>query len=392
MDSVNTNKILIIISFIAFISLGLPDGLLGIAWPSISHKLGISLEKLGLVLMAFVAGYLSASLSNTKISTYISLGWLLSLSCLLTGISLLAYTWVGGLFLLLLASYFLGAGGGAIDTSLNIFASANFSPSVVNWLHAFYGIGATSGPLVLTWLFTRGESWTAGYMLVGFIQISLGLLFLFTIRLWKNNETKSTDPKAAGIKESMRQPMAYLSILVFFLYTGFEIGVGQWLYTILTQSRNIAEDVGGLWVSTYWGSLTLGRIFFGFVLQKSSTSKVLSLGTVGIVIGSTMLYWDFSPITSYVSVGLIGLSCAPIFPSMISLASSLFKAKYAPTIISFQISAAMIGGALLPASSGFLAEYLGLEVISLSFAIQAILLALTYAYIYSYKKQTSQLS
>lgn len=304
MASGNKNRILIIISFIAFISLGLPDGLLGIAWPSISYKLGISLEKLGLVLMAFVAGYLSASLSNTKISTYVSLGWLLSLSCMLTGISLIAFTWVDGLFFLLLSAYFLGAGGGAIDTSLNIFASANFSPSVVNWLHAFYGIGATSGPLILTWLFTRGESWTSGYMLVGFIQISLGLIFLFTIRLWKNNEAKTTDPKAAGIKESMRQPMAYLSILVFFLYTGFEIGVGQWLYTILTQSRDIPEDVRGIWVSTYWGSLTLGRIFFGFVLQKSSTSKVLSLGTLGIVLGSTILYWDFSPSASFLSVAL----------------------------------------------------------------------------------------
>lgn len=385
----NKKKLLISISFIAFISLGLPDGLLGIAWPFISDKIGVPLEKLGFILMAFVAGYLTASLSNSKISSHISLGWILSLSCMLTGMSLIVFTWVDGLFFLLVAAYFLGTGGGAIDTSLNIFASANFSPSVVNWLHAFFGIGATSGPLLLTWLFTQDQSWTRGYIIVGIIQLSLGFIFLSTIPLWKDNQTTTTDPKAASFQESIQQPMAFLSILVFFLYTGFEIGVGQWLYTILTQSRNIPEDTGGIWVSTYWGSLTLGRIFFGFVLRKSSTSKVLSLGTFGIVLGSMLLYWDFSSTVSFFSVALIGLSCAPIFPSMIALASTLFRARYAPTLISFQISAAMIGGALLPASSGFLAEHFGLEIISLSFAVQAILLALTYAYIYRFKKRHS---
>ncbi|MGY6521717.1 MAG: MFS transporter [Mongoliitalea sp.] len=382
-------NLLIFISFIAFISLGLPDGLLGIAWPFISEAIDIRLEKLGLILMAFVAGYLSASLSNSKISTFISLGWLLAGSCMLTGVSLWAFTWAGGLTFLLIAAYFLGAGGGAIDTSLNIFASANFSPSVVNWLHAFYGIGATSGPLILTYLFTQGDSWTIGYFIVGGIQIGLGLVFLSTIKLWKSQSSSSKDTKAGSFSESIQQPMAYLSILVFFLYTGFEIGVGQWLYTILTQSRGIAEDIGGIWVSTYWGSLTLGRIFFGFVLRKSSTSKVLSLGTIGIVLGSMMLYWDVNANLSYFSVALIGLSCAPIFPSMIALASTLFQPKFAPTLISFQISAAMVGGALLPASSGFLAEYFGLEIIAFSFAIQAILLALAYAVIYRFKKRNA---
>lgn len=382
-------NLLIFISFIAFISLGFPDGLLGIAWPFISEAIDIRLEKLGLILMAFVAGYLSASLSNSKISNIISLGWLLAGSCMLTGVSLWAFTWAGGLPFLLIAAYFLGAGGGAIDTSLNIFASANFSPSVVNWLHAFYGIGATSGPLILTYLFTQGDSWTMGYFIVGGIQVGLGIVFLSTIKLWKNQATESSDPKAGSFRESIQQPMAFLSILVFFLYTGFEIGVGQWLYTILTQSRGIAEDTGGLWVSTYWGSLTLGRIFFGFVLRKSSTSKVLSLGTIGIVLGSMMLYWDVNANLSYASVALIGLSCAPIFPSMIALASTLFEPKFAPTLISFQISAAMVGGALLPASSGFLAEYFGLEIISFSFAMQAVLLALAYAVIYRFKKRNA---
>ncbi|MDX5479914.1 MAG: MFS transporter, partial [Cyclobacteriaceae bacterium] len=222
-------RFLILISFIAFISLGLPDGLLGIAWPFISEKLDILLDNLGVLLMFFVAGYLSSSLTNSKIMSKISLGWLLALSCFFTGVSLFGFAVSNQWIFLILSSYFLGSGGGAIDTSLNIFASAKFSPSVVNWLHAFYGIGATSGPLILTWLFTMGHTWQSGYFFVGSIQISLGILFLLTSKMWAVKEDK-TEVKQENIsyRLTLQKPMVWLSILIFFVYTGLEVSVGQW--------------------------------------------------------------------------------------------------------------------------------------------------------------------
>jgi fucose permease len=371
-------KILILISFIAFISLGLPDGLLGIAWPFISDRLNIPLDNLGVLLMFFVAGYLSSSLTNSKIMSVITLGWLLALSCFLTGTSLFAFTVSNQWVFLILSAYFLGAGGGAIDTSLNIFASANFSPSVVNWMHAFYGIGATSGPLILTWFFTMGLTWKSGYILVGSIQISLGILFLLTSKMWAiKGEVKEIQQKVS-YRLTLKNPMVWLSILIFFIYTGLEVSVGQWLFTVLTKSRDVSVESGGLWVSTFWGSLTAGRILFGFILKKVSTVKVLYLAVIGIILGSFTFIIDFSDIISFMGIVLIGFSCAPVFPSMIALVPDLFGEKFAANIIGFQISAAMAGGAILPAASGFLTDFYGWEVIPLSFLIQSLLLAFAY--------------
>ena len=371
-------KILILISFIAFISLGLPDGLLGIAWPFISDRLNIPLDNLGVLLMFFVAGYLSSSLTNSKIMSVITLGWLLALSCFLTGTSLFAFTVSNQWVFLILSAYFLGAGGGAIDTSLNIFASANFSPSVVNWMHAFYGIGANSGPLILTWFFTMGLTWKSGYILVGSIQISLGILFLLTSKMWAiKGEVKEIQQKVS-YRLTLKNPMVWLSILIFFIYTGLEVSVGQWLFTVLTKSRDVSVESGGLWVSTFWGSLTAGRVLFGFILKKASTVKVLYLAVIGIILGSFIFIIDFSDIISFMGIVLIGFSCAPVFPSMIALVPDLFGEKFAANIIGFQISAAMIGGAILPAASGFLTDFYGWEVIPLSFLLQSLLLAFAY--------------
>lgn len=374
----SNKKILIFISFLAFISLGLPDGLLGVAWPFISERLQIPLDQLGVLLVSFVAGYLSSSLSNSKIMEKVSLGMLLTLSCFLTGSSLFAFALIEHWFLLIIAAYFLGAGGGAIDTSINVFASANFSASVVNWLHAFYGIGATSGPLILTAFIIQGETWKAGYWTVGSVQVLLGILFFSTSKLWQHQDKSENSGPNASYKEVLKQTSVWISIMVFFIYTGTEIGIGQWLYSILIKSRDISEANGGFWVSAYWGSLTIGRILFGFILKKTSTHKVIYMAASGLILGTFIFYLDFHYLSSFASVLLIGLSCAPIFPSMIASVPNMFYSKEAGAIIGFQVSAAMIGGAVLPAISGFLSRYYSLELISLAFFIQAILLLVGY--------------
>jgi fucose permease len=374
-------KILIFISFLAFISLGLPDGLLGVAWPFISQRVDVPLDQLGVLLVSFVAGYLSSSLSNNKIMKTISLGMLLTFSCFLTGSSLFAFALIEEWFLLILAAYFLGAGGGAIDTSINVFASANFSASVVNWLHAFYGIGATSGPLILTAFIIQGATWKAGYWTVGTVQVLLGILFFSTSKLWQHQDKSGKSGPNTSYKEVLKQTSVWISIMVFFVYTGTEIGIGQWLYSILIKSRGISEANGGFWVSAYWGSLTLGRILFGFILKKTSTQQVIFWAATGLAVGTFIFYLDFHYLSSFVSVLLIGLSCAPIFPSMIASVPRMFASKEAGAIIGFQVSAAMVGGAVLPAISGFLSRYYSLELISLAFFIQAILLLVGYLWL-----------
>lgn len=370
--------LIILISYLAFISLGLPDGLLGVGWPFMSERLNVPLDSLGVLLIAFVAGYLATSTTAGKILTVIPLGLLLALSCCITGISLLTYALSGYWSLVIIASFFLGSGGGAIDTSINVFAASRFSPSVINWLHGFYGIGATAGPFLMTWLFVRDQEWYRGYIIVGGVQILLGFLFLATFKYWKVSSSAESAHAPASYLQAMRMPLVWINILIFFFYTGLEFGVGQWIFTILTKSRGQAAESAGLWTSAYWGSFTVGRIIFGFVLTQLSVRKVLSGAFIGTLVGTILLAYDYNGFVSLAGLGLIGLSCAPVFPCLISLTPKQVGANQSANVIGFQISAAMIGGALLPGFAGLMTDFFGWEVIPILYVIEATALLILY--------------
>jgi fucose permease len=372
------NLLLILVSYLAFISLGLPDGLLGISWPFMGEKLGVPLDALGILLISFVAGYLSTSTTSGKIMAKIPLGTLLTLSCCLTGLSLLAYAYSDYWFLVITATFFLGCGGGAIDTSINTFAASRFSASVINWLHAFYGIGATAGPFIITWMLVQGRGWYWGYITVGIIQIMLALIFLMTLKYWKASSDQEEHPPSGSYGEAFRMPLVWITIFIFFLYTGLEAGVGQWVFTVLTKSRNIQEAEAGLWTSAYWGSLTAGRIIFGFILTKLPVHRVLIGALTGIVTGAFLLAINQTPFLSLLGIITIGLSNAPVFPCLISITPDQVGEKHAANVIGFQISAAMIGGALLPGFAGLLTDHFGWEIIPVMVLIEAILLLTLY--------------
>ena len=373
------NLFIILISYLSFISLGLPDGLLGVSWPYISARHQVPLDSLGILLISFVAGYLLTSTTSGKLLTKISLGLLLTLSCCVTGVSLLAFAFSDYWFLIIVASFFLGSGGGAIDTSINTFASSRFSASTINWLHAFYGIGATSGPFIITWMLVTDNGWYNGYIVVAIVQITLSLIFVMTLKFWKvTSDPREPTQPTGSFAESIRLPFVWITIFIFFLYSGLEIGVGQWLFTILTESRNIAAAQAGLWTSAYWGSLTLGRIIFGFILTRLPVHGVIIVALIGIVTGSFLLLLNASSHISLMAIILIGFSNAPVFPCLISVTPKRVGLKHTANIIGFQISAAMVGGALLPALAGLLTDYFGWEVIPITYFIEAVFLLLLY--------------
>ncbi|HYG38221.1 MAG TPA: MFS transporter [Cytophagales bacterium] len=370
--------LLILICFIAFISLGLPDGLLGISWPYIYKHYGVSLDSLGLLLMFFTAGYLTASINSGYVMSKMKLGTLLSLSCAITGISLLGYAFSGDWIILLVMAYFLGLGGGAIDASINTFAASNFSTSVVNWLHAFYGVGATLGPLITTFYLINDFSWASGYITVAFIQIFLSILFLLTLKWWKNQRKEEEAKPMTRGKKTLSLRSAWLSIFIFFIYTGTEISVGQWLFTILTKSRMLPEATAGIWTSAYWGSLTAGRIVFGFIMVKFSVHKVLTACLGGIVLGATLIAINIFELSTLAGIVIIGISVAPIFPSLIAMTPERVGQNHAANVVGYQISAAMLGGALLPGFAGLMTDYFSIEVINIIHVVEALVLLILY--------------
>lgn len=373
-----TSLFLVIITYLAFISLGLPDGLLGVAWPFMSLRSNVPLDSLGILLIGFTLGYLSTSSTSGKIMKHISLGALLAISCLMTALSLLGYALSDSWYVMIAASFFLGSGGGAIDSSINTYAASAFSASTVNWLHAFYGVGATAGPLLITMMLAADFQWHHGYITVAFIQISLALLFLLTRRKWRVASDEAEHHSGPEYFQTLKLPAVWLYMLIFFLYTGIEQGFGQWLFTILTKSRNVTEELAGFSTSLYWGSLTIGRIIFGIVLTRIPVNKVLAGAISGIVVGVVLFALDLNTALNLSGIIILGISNAPVFPSLVSITPDRIGKEHTATAIGVQISMAMLGGALVPGFAGFLSDDFGLEVITKVFSVGALILAVLY--------------
>jgi fucose permease len=375
-----TSFFLVVVTYLAFVSLGLPDGLLGIGWPFMSSRANVPIDSLGILLFGFTTGYLFTSSTSGKILKLMSLGILLAISCMLTALSLLTYALSDVWYIMIVASFFLGSGGGAIDSSINTFAASRFSASTINWLHAFYGVGATTGPLLVTLMIASDLEWYQAYIVVAAIQLSLALLFFFTQKRWRVSDATSHEEhhSSAEYLQTLRLPVVWLYMLIFFLYTGLEQGFGQWLFTILTRSRGIAEEQAGLWTGLYWGSLTAGRIIFGIVLTKIPVNRVLVGAMLGIVSGVVLFAADLNTTTTLLGIAILGIANAPVFPSLISVTPKRIGKEHTATAIGVQISMAMLGGALLPGLAGWLSNEFGLEIIAKIFTVAAILLAVSY--------------
>jgi fucose permease len=355
-----TRLLLLALAYLGFISIGLPDGLLGVAWPSMRASFQLPLDALGGLLVSYTAGYLVASFSSGQLLRRLSVGALLALSCLATSISLLGYATAAHWWLVILLGTLAGLGAGAIDAGLNTFAATAFSPRVVNWLHAFYGVGAFSGPLLMTTVLSAGQSWQTGYVIVGGGQLALAMCFGLTRQRWQTAAAPAAETVHASQRETLRLPVMWLSLAVFFVYTGTEAVAGAWAYSLLTEARGIAMTTAGLWVSLYWGGLTAGRIGAAFVVNRVGAARLLRGCMVGQAVGALLLWQNLSSLSSCLGLVLMGLCCAPVFPSLIAMT---------PTRLG-----SVLGQSLLPALLGRLARSGGLEVVPPALLLAAMLL------------------
>jgi len=364
--------ILIGIAYAGFVVLGLPSGVLGVAWPSIRASFSLSLDAVGALLIATTVGYLVSSFSSGPLLSRVGVGTLLMVSSLVAGAGLLGYALVPAWWVMVLLGLAAGLGGGAIDAGLNTYFATNHGASLMNWLHACFGLGAALGPAMMTAVLDTGQSWRWGYVVVGVLQGLVALCFGLTLDRWRLAETKpvaanpgSTAPPTGEVRgaDTLRLPIVWLGIALFFVYTGIEGTAGQWPYTLFTEGRGVAPGTAGLWVSVYWGSLTVGRVVLGLVVDRLGVVPTLRACMLGVTLGSALVWWNATNLLGFVGLGLIGFSLAPIFPSLISQTPRRVGVPHAANTIGFQVAAAGIGIAALPGLAGVLAENLGLEVI-----------------------------
>jgi fucose permease len=361
---------LILLAFIAFVALGLPDGLLGVGWPSIRAYFSVPLDAIGMFLIAGVSGYMTSSFLSGYLLSRMGVGRILAASCLLTGVALIGYTLVPQWWMMVLLGVFAGLGAGAIDAGLNTYVASHFGEGLMQWLHASWGVGITIGPILMTLGLTAFNSWRFGYQMVGGFQIALAAGFVLTLSLWSQNQTptggeaekKLTDYKTP-MRETLRQPAVWLSMLLFFFYVGGETSLGTWTYTLLTESRGVDTTLAGFFAGSYWFTFTIGRIAAGIVARRVGVNRLVMGGLVGALIGSVLLIWNPSELSNVVAVALIGLSIAPIFPAMMSGTRLRVGDHFAANTIGMQMAATGFGMAVIPSLMGVLAQRISLEVI-----------------------------
>lgn len=361
-------RFLLVIAFIAFISLGLPDGMLGVAWPSMSDSFQQPLSALSFAFIAGTTGYVTSTVLSGKLVAMIGIGRLLALSAFLTGSAVIGYTLMPEWFMVLPLMTVTGFGAGAIDAGINNYIAQNFR-HMLYWLHAFFGVGVTIGPLIMTTALNV-STWRAGYIAVGIFQLFLAATFFTTAGMWEisdGEESEESHPSNGiqpGLRETIRIPAVWLSILLFLVYTGVEISVGQWSYTLFTEGRGVAENLAGLFVGVYWGSFTVGRVLGSFIVMRIPELLYLRLSMALAILGTFLVWWNPAEMVGLLGLPLAGFAFAPIFPALVGTTEGRVEKRHVANTIGFQIGAAGLGGAVVPGLAGALVRLTSLEAIA----------------------------
>jgi len=365
----------VVIALAAFVALGLPDGMLGVAWPSMRGTFGQPLAALGLVLLGLTCGYLAASAASGFVEVRLGTAAVLMAGLAASAVGTLAFATAPSWPLLVLAAFFLGLGAGSVDAGANAYVALEHGVAPLNLLHAGYGLGAALGPAVMTVLLAAGLVWRLAY--AGMVAVELALLVAVgsTWRSWSVTRRRP----ALSSKPGVAVPLALVaaSLAMFFVYTGVEMGAGQWSYTFLTAARAVPGPAAGLAVSGYWAGLTIGRLAGYATGERLGPLRLLHV-SVAVSVAAVAIYWSArSPLAAMAALAATGVGLGPIFPSLVALTPIRVGEAAASRIVGLQVAVASAGGSLGPAAVGVVLQGKGPGLLPLCLAAgAAILLAL----------------
>ena len=350
---------LLIIIYVAFISLGLPDSLLGSAWPSMYQFFGVSLSSAGIISMIISAGTIISSLFSDRLIRKWNTGFVTFVSVFMTALALLGFSFSNHFFALCFWAIPLGLGAGSVDAGLNNFVALHYKAHHMSWLHCFWGLGASLGPIIMSYCLLQLDSWRIGYRSISIIQFTLVAVLLFSLPLWKKIQGQANVEKRAAqssikLSQVLKLPGAKAALVSFFCYCALESTVGLWGSTYLVTIHAIAAGTAARWISLYYIGITLGRFLSGFLAMKLSHEKMVRIGQCFIGAGILLLFLPFSGPTLMVGLFLVGLGCAPIFPSLLHETPENFGSRYSQTIMGIQMASAYVGTTFMPPLFGFL--------------------------------------
>ena len=383
--------LLLVVIYMSFISLGLPDSMLGAAWPMIYPTIGADVSMAGFISMTACIGTVISSLSFSRIARRFSTRVITAVSIFVTSFALFLMSKATSIYMMLPISLLLGLGGGCVDSALNHYVSLHYSTGAMSFLHGFWGVGTTIGPILLGILIPLGYTWRTGYVSISAIQGVILILSLLAFPLWKIKEKENQkegiyedNTKVVGTKEALKRNGAIFALLGFFAYCALENTIMVWNATYMV-SGGLLESKAASFSSLFFWGMTIGRIMTGFVADKFGDAFMNRVG--GVVLILAIILTPIVPVEFFwIVLLLLGLGCAPFYPMMMHQTPRLYGVDASPSLIGLQMASAYVGSTLAPPVFGFISKYLGMWIFPLYILIFFILL------VFSTEKKRSLLS
>lgn len=356
---------LLVMIYLSFISLGLPDALLGSAWPQMYVDLHTSVSYAGIIFMIISAGTVVSSLLSDRLTRLLGTGKVTALSVGMTAAALFGFSLSNSFWMLCLWAIPYGLGAGSVDASLNNYVALHYAGHHMSWLHCMWGVGATVGPYVMGYVLSGGGRWTTGYRVIGLLQVVLTIALCLSLPLWREQtkQTAGAQESALPLREIVQIPGVKEIMVTFFCYCALEQTTGLWASSYLVLCKGIDSETAASFASMFFIGITIGRAVNGFLTLKLNDTQLIRIGQAITAAGILAMLLPLGNSVSLLGFVLIGLGCAPIYPCIIHSTPDNFGAERSQAVIGVQMASAYVGNIIMPPLFGILAEHLSIRLL-----------------------------
>ena len=362
-------QLLLIIIYLSFISLGLPDSLLGAAWPTMYPQLAVPVSYAGIISLIIAAGTVVSSLQSDRLTRRFGTGRVTAFSVATTAVALFGFSVSSRFWQLCLWAIPYGLGAGSVDASLNNYVALHYKSKHMSWLHCMWGVGASAGPYIMGFVMTHGGSWSGGYRSIALIQIVLTAILFCSLPLWKgrpqvtDNAGNQVEAKPLSLWQVLKIRGVKQVLVCFFCYCALEQTTGLWASSYLTLHKGVSPETAAGFASMFFLGITAGRALSGFLTMRLSDVQMIRLGQGLIGGGIVILLLPLGAAASLVGFVIIGLGCAPVYPCIIHSTPAHFGADKSQAIIGIQMACAYVGTCLMPPLFGLIANHIGVSLL-----------------------------
>jgi len=374
--------LLLAVIYAAFISLGLPDSVLGSAWPVMYEGMGVPFSYAGVISTLISIGTVVSSLFSDRLTLKLGPGKVTAISVALTAAALFGFSCSTQFWMLCLIAIPYGLGAGSIDAALNNYVALHYSSRHMSWLHCMWGVGTSIGPVIMGWVLTGGQTWPMGYRIIAGLQVLLSLIVVLSLPLWKKRpgteaaQDGGSPAKAIPLTQLVRMPGAREVILTFFCYCALESTAGLWASTYLVLHHGVAEEVAATCASLFYIGITVGRAINGFLTTKFTDTQLVRASILLMALGVLVLLLPLGPVAAMAGMVFFGLGCAPVYPCIIHATPARFGAEKSQAFIGVQMASAYLGTTTMPPLFGLLGRGIGMWLFPVFLAVVLGLMAL----------------